>query len=89
MFWAEADTHCQSLGGFLPLPRSQEENDWLKQFGDTHLGVYNESTDSDTKGDAYDRDGQQLTYTNWRPGQPTGDGGAHRNGGIQLIRGNL
>ena len=34
----EAAAYCESLGGALPIPRSQEENDWLKDFGDTHLG---------------------------------------------------
>ena len=34
----EAAAYCESLGGALPIPRSQEENDWLKNFGDTHLG---------------------------------------------------
>ena len=29
---------CESLGGVLPIPQSQEENDWLADLGDTHLG---------------------------------------------------
>ena len=33
-----AAAYCESLGGALPIPRSQEENDWLKDFGDTYLG---------------------------------------------------
>ena len=33
-----AAAYCESLGGALPIPRSQEENDWLRDFGDTHLG---------------------------------------------------
>ena len=34
----EAVAYCESLGGALPIPQSQEENDWLRNFGDTHLG---------------------------------------------------
>ena len=66
---ATADSYCKSLGGALPLPKSKEENDWLAQFGDTHLGF--------TVGD-----GQSLTYTNWRPGEPSGDASE-----VQLIAG--
>ena len=33
-----AAAYCESLGGALPIPKSQEENDWLTDFGDTHLG---------------------------------------------------
>ena len=62
MSWAEADAHCKSLGGALPLPQSQEENDWLAQFGDTHLGLRVGVNDGD------------LVYTNWRVLEPTGDG---------------
>ena len=28
----------RSLGGFLPVPQSQEENEYVRSFGDTHLG---------------------------------------------------
>ena len=30
---------CKSLDGFLPLPSSKEENDWLTDLGQTHLDV--------------------------------------------------
>ena len=33
-----AAAYCESLGGALPIPQSQEENDWLRELGDTHLG---------------------------------------------------
>ena len=39
MSWARAESYCKSLGGNLPLPKSQEENDWLALLGDTQLGV--------------------------------------------------
>ena len=33
-----AAAYCESLGDALPIPKSQEENDWLRDLGDTHLG---------------------------------------------------
>ena len=33
-----AAAYCESLGGALPIPQSQDENDWLRDLGSTHLG---------------------------------------------------
>ena len=46
------------------MPKSKEENDWLKTYGDTHLSLQIEG------------------YTNWKPGEPSGDGNFY-----QLIAG--
>ena len=39
MIWSRAESYCRSLGGNIPLPKSQEENDWLALLGDTQLAI--------------------------------------------------
>ena len=62
------------------MPQSQEENDWLAKFGDTHLE--NSINTIDRMSILHFSTGSDLVYTNWRAGQPSGDGP-----GVHLIAG--
>ena len=50
---------CTALGGTLPIPASNEENEFLHNLGNTWLGL--------TTNDPF-------SYTNWHSGEPSGDG---------------
>ena len=63
MPYENAVTYCSNKGGRLPIPMTQEENDFLKGLGGTWLGF-----------DMNNRN--NLTYTNWRPGEPNNPPGA-------------
>ena len=52
---------CTSNNGVLPVPASDEENEFLRGLGNTFLGFDTSELD-------------QLTWTNWRRGEPSGDG---------------
>ena len=65
MDYIEANSWCTEQNGNLPIPTSQEENDFLADIGSTWLG-------------ANTQDSINLSYTNWvchRNGcEPSGDG---------------
>jgi len=63
----DAEAWCRSHNGHLPIPESAEENEFLRNLGNTWLGF--RTTDM-----------SKVTYTNWRPGEPSGD-----STGVQLI----
>jgi len=69
--YEKAKNWCSSIGGFLPIPQSQAENDLVAQIGTTWLGF--ETTDMSS-----------VTFTNWNAGtnEPSGDGSE-----VQLISG--
>ena len=60
MSYNAASYWCRQLNGHLPIPSSQEENDFLAEIGNTWLAV-------NTK------DLSGLNFTNWRVGEPNGD----------------
>ena len=59
MSYENAVTYCSNNEGRLPIPMTQEENDFLYGLGGTWLGF---SMDNHNN----------LTYTNWRAGEPNG-----------------
>jgi len=56
MDYETAVAWCNGLGGSFPVPTSPEENEFLRQLGNTFLGF---GTNSDLSA---------LTWTNWGPG---------------------
>ena len=65
MSYNEANSWCTQQSGQLPIPTSQEENDFLANIGSTWLAVNTQNLSG-------------LTYTNWGLGrygrEPSGDG---------------
>ncbi|KAL1503572.1 hypothetical protein AB1Y20_012050 [Prymnesium parvum] len=69
--WAEARTHCQSLGGELPSIHSEHWNDVLYNLtgGETTwIGL----SDIENEGDWVWSDGAGLGFTYWGVGEPDG-----------------
>ena len=72
---------CQGLGGFLPEPRNEQENQFLDSLGaDTFvLGI----TDIDVEGQfVYDSDGSPVTWAQWVQwvdDDPAPNGGTREN----------
>ena len=69
---------CKKMGGELPLPRNDKENDdYFKAFtgmGKTIKGVVLGLTDKVDEGKFLDKNGKAPVYTNWNKGQPKADG---------------
>jgi len=61
MDYASAIRWCTSINGVLPVPTSEEENDFLYQLGSTWLGVQTDNMST-------------VHWTNWKNGEPNGDG---------------
>ena len=59
---------CQLLGGKLPEPRDEKENQFVNELGTNIflLGI------NKIKGDEwrFDSDGSRVIYNNWEPGHP-------------------
>ena len=70
--WNEAERMAQRWGGHLVTVRSQAENDWLlSRFGNKQpvwLGL----TDLESDGLWQWSSGEDVSYTNWGPGEPNG-----------------
>ena len=67
---------CQAVGGRLPQPRNQEENDFLNNMQTIifFLGM----TDTASEGRwVWDSDGSAVSWTLWKSGEP--DGGSVQN----------
>ena len=64
-----AKTQCESDGAFLAIPRSKAENDYMKIL--IHIGaIWIGIDDIDQEGVFVAVDGSNITYTNWREGEP-------------------
>ncbi len=66
--FSEAKRIADSLGGYLTIPNSKAENDFLKTLinSDTWIGV----TDEIAEGSWRDIFNNTLSYTNWNTGEP-------------------
>ena len=56
----EAERWCFQWYGHLPIPTSQQENDWLADIGSTWLAVNTQYL-------------KKLTYSNFKESEPSGD----------------
>jgi len=61
--WVNAQAYCESQGGSLAIPLSQEENDFLADLGTTHLGWSNGVEGA-----------QAQSFQNWGPDNPASTG---------------
>lgn len=69
----EAVAFCQFFNASLVLPRSEQENTDLSNAF-LALGINGgalDGNDAAKEGEWVDSAGQPLTYTNWRPGEPS------------------
>ena len=79
MTWYAAKSNCEKDGAELPVPRSDEENEYFATLGQKNgqnrsiwLGI----NDLETEGVWVDNDGKRISYQNWRYGEPNNvDGG--------------
>ncbi|MEM6599586.1 MAG: DUF4347 domain-containing protein, partial [Cyanobacteria bacterium P01_C01_bin.69] len=72
--WQQAQNEAEQLGGNLVSINTAREEAWLKEtFGDTE-GFWIGLNDVETEGEFEWASGEQVTYTNWAPGEPN-DGG--------------
>ncbi len=73
--WGQSQAQALQLGGNLVTLNSVEEEQWIKQtFGDSEdfwIGL----NDQQREGSFEWASGQQLTYTNWTPGEPNNQQG--------------
>ena len=73
--WAEAETTCIDNGGHLATIGTQAQNDWIAEQTMPMLGKlgWHGATDQFSEGTWTDPLGQnELTFTNWFPGNPNG-----------------
>lgn len=65
--------YCKDFGGVIVLPSTALENQALLKVlvssGLSNKKPYIRATDRETEG-TFDTEGNQLTFTNWSPGQP-------------------
>lgn len=72
---ADAETYCESQGGYLATITSADENDFLFKYiqglgySNAHFGF----TDSEKEGEWKWVTGENVTYTNWHSGEPNGE----------------
>ena len=78
----EARKLCAQLGGFLPEPRPQAENDFLRQFIDNPgTGFFFGMSDEETEGSwLWDTDFSPVTWFEWGRG-PSPETWSEPNGG--------
>ncbi|XP_036375393.1 lactose-binding lectin l-2-like [Megalops cyprinoides] len=77
--WAEAESHCVSLGGHLASVHSEEENNFVKKLtlsynpsdGRFWLGL----TDCYKEGTWRWSDGTETDFTEWNPSEPNNANG--------------
>lgn len=73
--WEEAVAHCESLGGYLAVITSQEENDalyaYMLELG--YQSAYIGLTDSAEEGTWVWVTGETSDYRNWHAGEPNGE----------------
>lgn len=66
--------YCKDFGGVIVLPSTALENQALLKIlvssGLSNKKPYIRATDRETEGKFVDTEGNQLTFTNWSPGQP-------------------
>jgi subtilisin-like proprotein convertase family protein len=76
--WHGAQSQAQALGGNLVSIGNQTENNWLLETFPKNAKFWIGITDSKfynkTEGDFGWVDGESLTFTNWRPGEPNNGG---------------
>ena len=74
MTYLEAKDQCESDGAYLAIPRSDAENAFIASLipnDNIWIGV----NDIDEEGTFAAVDGQEVTYTKWRDGEPNHYGG--------------
>ena len=75
--YGDAKAQCESDGSFLAIPRSEAENEFFASLIPNEnfwIGI----NDIEQEGSFVGVDGSEISYTNWRSGQP--NGGTNKNG---------
>ena len=74
MTWQQAQAYAEQLGGNLVTINDAAEEDWLQQTYGTDLTFWSGFNDIAAEGNWQWASGQQVTYTNWAPGEPNNAG---------------
>lgn len=80
--WDEARAYCEQLGGHLATITSQEENDFLFSYLQSHdvVNAYFGFTNLDSEGVWSWVTGEDSEYTNWHEGEPNSTSGGEYYG---------
>ena len=70
MTWAEAEAYAQTLGGHLVTINDEADQDWLFHTFYNRNAYWIGLTDEAVEGTWVWASGQEVTYTNWAPGEP-------------------
>jgi hypothetical protein len=85
MDWTVARDTAESLGGYLVTINDAEENAWLLETLKPQEAVWIGFNDLRIEGRWEWVNGEQVTYTNWRPGQPGNTGGKQHCGTMHSV----
>ena len=73
--WEEAKQYCESKGGYLATITSQEENAYVYSYlrdNFDYESAYFGFTDEEEDGNWEWENNEEVSYTNWHPGEPNG-----------------
>lgn len=73
--WEEAKQYCESKGGYLATITSQEENAYVYSYlrdNFDYESAYLGFTDEEEDGNWEWENNEEISYTNWHPGEPNG-----------------
>ena len=74
--WDAAKRACEEDGAELPVPRSDDENEYFATLRPGQSSIWLGINDVETEGVWVDNDGKRISYQNWRYGEPNNaDGG--------------
>ena len=71
MTWTDAKAYCESIGGYLATITSQAEQDFISTSLSAEYGLWIGGTDQNTEGAWEWVTGENWSYTNWSPGEPS------------------
>ena len=76
MTWAEAESYCESQGGYLACITSQEENEQVKSMiADSSCTLFWIGAQRNSPGGFTWVTGEDMTFTEWAAGEPNNEGG--------------
>ena len=74
--WHSAREKCEQFGGFLAVPRSIEENDFILTLMSHDTAVWIDCNDIDREGEwECKEDGMKVNFRMWGPDEPSADDG--------------
>ena len=72
--WDAAKRACEEDGAELPVPRSDDENEYFATLRPGQSSIWLGINDVETEGVWVDNDGKRISYQNWGNGEPNNGG---------------